>query len=198
MVRRKNGRSGAQPLGIGRRPVKRRALGEGRHRPLERVDLTDEGLVALGRLASPIELLLRAREIGERELELEGVQVVDRVGAADHVLVDERPQHVHDRVDLADAAEEPVAQALALGRAPLQPRDVDELGCGVHDLARRAHHRERVDSRIGNRRHADVGLRGRERVRRDGRRAAGERVEQGRLPALGRPDDAESLHRGRG
>ena len=39
----------------------------------------------------------------------------------------ERAHHVHDRVDVADVAEEAVAEALALVGAAHQPGDVDDL-----------------------------------------------------------------------
>ena len=43
------------------------------------------------------------------------------------VLVAEDPRHLADRVRLADVGEELVAQALALGGAPDDAGDVDEL-----------------------------------------------------------------------
>ena len=53
-----------------------------------------------------------------------------------HVVVVERPQHEHDGVDLADVAEEVVAEALALARALDQAADVDDLHRGVDDVRR--------------------------------------------------------------
>src|SRR5207248_1375702 len=97
-------------------PVQRCPLGQQGYRPLQRRQLRGGirlGLRALHGLASPVDLRLGTGEVGEGELELERVQIVERIVTTDDVLVVERPQHVEDRVDLADAPEEPVAQTLA-------------------------------------------------------------------------------------
>ena len=57
----------------------------------------------------------------------------DRVARPGHVVVLERAQHQHDRIDLADVGEELVAETLALRRAFDQTADVDDLHGGVHD-----------------------------------------------------------------
>ena len=57
---------------------------------------------------------LDRREVGEHELELERVEVGRGVGVAGHRRVLERPQHVEDGVAVAERAEEPVAEPLAV------------------------------------------------------------------------------------
>ena len=160
------------------RPVYRRSRLQRLDRGLERGRLPRQRLVGLGRLPPAIELALCAREIGEHELELERVEVVERVGAAGNLGVLEGTQHEHDGIDLADAGQEPVAQPLTGGRARDEPGDVDQLDIGVHDLARLAHPGEGVEPVVGHVRHPDVGLGRRERVRRDHRVPTGNGVEQ--------------------
>ncbi len=148
-------------------------------RLLEDRDLTRNRLVELRRLAPPFELRLGTRGICEHELELERRQVVERVAAADDVRVDEGSKHVEHGVDLTDAAEELVAQALARVRALLDAGDVDELRSGVDDLLRLAHHRERVEALVWHLRDTHICLGRREGVRCDLCVAAGQRVEEG-------------------
>ncbi len=69
-------------------------------------------------------------------------EVLERVGRAGDVVVGEGPQHEHDGVDLADVAEELVAEALALAGALDQAADVDELHGGRHHVLALAHRGE--------------------------------------------------------
>ena len=97
-------------------------------------DLVGDGPVLLGRLAPLLDLVLDRLEVGQGQLDLEDPQALERVGRAGHVVVLERPQQVHDRVDLADVGEELVAESLT-GAGPLdQAPDVDELHAGRHTL----------------------------------------------------------------
>ena len=121
-------------VGVEAGPVQRRALGQRRVGGLERGDLVGQRPVGSGRLAAPVEPPLDRLEVGQRQLDLDDAQVLERVGRAGDVVVVERPQHEHDGVDLADAAEEPVAEALALAGALDQAADVDHLHRGVHDV----------------------------------------------------------------
>ena len=160
----------------------------------ERRHFAGEGLVLLRSLAPPFELRLRARGVGQHELELERGQVVEWVAATDDVRVLERAQHVQDRVDLADAAEELVAEPLPRVRALLDAGDVSELRGGLDDLLRGAHLGEGDQSVIRHFGDADVRLGGGERVRGHRGLAAGQRVEKRGLAGVGQPDDAEALH----
>ena len=71
-------------------------------------------LVELGLAGGLVESLLDGLEVGQGQLDLDDSQVFERVARAGDVVVDERTQHEHDRVDLADVGEELVAQTLAL------------------------------------------------------------------------------------
>ena len=132
-------------------------------------------------------------QIGQCEFRLDHFDVVEgrnAPGDVGDVVVGEAAHHVGDGVGLADVGEEPVAQALALGRARHQPGDVDELhgarnhAGGFDDLG------DAVEARIGDRHHARIRLDGAERkvLRLDPR--AGQSVEQRRLADVREPDDA--------
>ena len=106
----------------------------------------------------------------------------------------ERAHHVHDRVDVADVAEEAVAEALALMRAANQAGDVHDLemlGDAALDPEQIG---DAVQARVGHRHDCDVRFDGRERIlRRLGGRAA-QRIEQRRLAGVRQADDPD-LHR---
>ena len=97
-------------------------------------------LVALLRLLDEVgDALLEAFEVGEHQFGLDRLGVGDRIDPAldmGDVAVLEAAQHVDDRVDLADIAEELVAEPLALRGAAHQPGDVDELELGLDHLRR--------------------------------------------------------------
>ena len=83
------------------------------------------------------ELLLDGREVRERELGVDRLDVGQRIDLARHVddvVVLEAAHDVRDRVGLADVGEELVAEAFALRRAGDEPRDVDELDRRRDDL----------------------------------------------------------------
>ena len=143
--------------------------------PVERGHLVEQRLVALGGLAALLDLVLDGLEVGVGELELHDAEVLERVGRAGHVVVGEGPQHEDDGVDLADVAEELVAEALALAGPRHQAADVDELHGGRHDVLALAHLGQRVEPVVGHPGHADVGVGGGERVGR-GERAAARRA----------------------
>ena len=132
---------------------------------------------------------LAGRQQGRRQLQ--------RVGGH-HVVVGEGPEDHHDGVDLADAAQEPVAHALAGGRSRHQAGDVDELQGGADHLLGLAHLGQvlrrdrravgeverrtvRADEEL---RHRQVLLRPADRVR----VAAGQHQHG---PRVGRPDPAQ-------
>ena len=141
-----------------------------------------------------MEPLLDGFEVGEGEFDLDHPQVFERIGRAGDVVVDERPQHEHDRVDLADVGEELVAETLALARSFDEPADVDDLDRGVDGLLRLRHGRELVESVVGHLGHPDVRVLGGERVRRGERTAAGQRVVQRALARVGETDQSETFH----
>ena len=163
-------------------------------RVLERGDLGGERLVALRRPLLAVQAALDRRQVGEHELELEGVEVGARVGVAGHRGVFEGAQDVEDGVAVAQGAEEAVAQPLSGARALHQRGDVDDLEAGVHELLGVRHLAQAVDALVGDLREGDRGLRGGERVRRDHGRRAGQRVEQARLAAVREAHEAETFH----
>ena len=174
--------------------VDRDAVAEHHQRALERGDLPEERLVALGGAALTIEAPLHRREVGEHELELEGLEVAAGIGVARHRRIVEGAEHVEDGVAVTQRAEEPVPEALAGARALDQRGDVDDLEAGVHELLGVRHLAEPVDPLVGHVGDPDRGLGGGERVRGDDRVGAGERVEQTRLAAVRKADEAETLH----
>src|SRR4029077_18376180 len=81
--------------------------------------------------------LLEALEISQQQLGLDGLGVADRVDRAldmSDVAALEAAEHMGDGVDLADVAEELVAEPFALGGAAHQPRDVYEFELRPDDL----------------------------------------------------------------
>ena len=181
--------SGLRPARYSGRPSASAALAVSRLAASSASDLS-----SFGWRCGLLESLLDRLEVGESELDLDDAEVLDRVGRAGDVVVDERPQHEHDRVDLADVGEELVAEALALAGALDEPADVDDLDRGVHDVLRLRHRRQPVEPLVGHLGDADVRVLGGERVRRGEGAAAGECVVQRTLARVGEPDEAETFH----
>src|SRR3546814_9261516 len=91
----------------------------------------DLGLLVAARclLLKGRDALFQAFEIGQQQLGLDRLGIGDRVDPVLDMLdvvILETAQDVDDRVNLADVAEELVAQPFALRRAAHQPRAVDE------------------------------------------------------------------------
>jgi hypothetical protein len=199
LVRQEEGRAQVGPgLGVEVGAVDGRARLQHREGGLQGIHLGAQRRVVLRRLAPLADLGLNGGCVGQHELELEHLQIVERVAAADHVLVLEGAQDEAQGVGLADAGEKPVAHALPRRGPGDQAGDVDELDRGVHDLLAVAHGGQRLDTRVGHAGQAHVGLRRREGMRCDGRRTARQRIEQSRLPGVRQADDAEPLHNLRG
>ena len=81
--------------------------------------------------------LFEAFEIGEHQFGLDRLGIGDRIDLVLDMLdvvILEAAQHMDDRVDLADVAEELVAEPFALRRAAHQAGDVDEGELGRDDL----------------------------------------------------------------
>ena len=140
-----------------------------------------------------VQRLFHGLEVGERELGVDDVDVVDRIDAArdvDDVVVVEAAHDVGDGVALADVREELVAEAFALARAGDEARDVDEFDGGGHDAFGLDDFGEGLQARIGHFNDAHVRLDGAEGIvlRRDA--GLRQRVEDGRLAHVGKPDDA--------
>ena len=106
---------------------------------IERRHLVDEGPVALGRLATLLDLVLDRLQVGVGELELHDPEVLQWVGWTGDVVVCERAEDEDDGVGLSDVAEELVAESLTLARAGDEATDVDELNGRRDDVATLAH-----------------------------------------------------------
>jgi hypothetical protein len=138
--------------------------------------------------------LLQRLEVGEDQLGGDRLDVGGGVDAAVDVHDVGIVEHAHDladRVGLADVGQELVAQPRALGRALDDAGDVDEGHDRGDDLRRRVDAGQLVQTRVGQRHHADVGLDRGERVVRGEHVVAGQGVEQGRLADVREPDDPQ-------
>jgi hypothetical protein len=103
----------------------------------------------------------------------------------------EAAQHLKHGIDLADRTQELVAEALALGGAAHQTRNVLDLELGGHGLRGLGQPAQRVEPWIGYRHAAHIGLdRAKGIVRRRRGLAVGHRVEEGRLADVRKADDA--------
>jgi hypothetical protein len=107
------------------------------------------------------------------------------------VVVLEDPDHLADRVAVADVGQELVAQALALARALDDAGDVDEVDGGRDGLGRPEQLRQLRQPGCPAPHDADVRLDRRERVVGRQHVVLGERVEQRALADVGQADDAE-------
>ena len=141
-----------------------------------------------------MEPLLDGLEVGEREFEFDDAEVFDRVGRAGDVVVDERPEHEDDRVDLADVGEELVAEPFTLARPLDEATDVDDLDGGVDDVLRLRHRGEAIEPVVGDLGDADVRILRGERVRGGERTTTGECVVQRTLARVGEADQTETFH----
>ncbi len=96
-------------------------LGQVSDHALREIDLGLDRLVALRFLLEARDGLLGRSEVGEHELELDGLDIRSRIDLAvhvDHVVVGEEPHHLGDGVGLADVGEELVARARRLRSRP--------------------------------------------------------------------------------
>ena len=78
-------------------------------------------------------------QVGQHQLGVDRFDVANRIDAAfdvHHVLIFVAADDVQDRVDVAQVAQELVAQAFALRRAAHQARDIDQLKNGRDDFLR--------------------------------------------------------------
>ena len=141
-----------------------------------------------------MEPLLDGLEVGERQFEFDDAEVFERIGRARDVVVDERPEHEHDGVDLADVGEELVAETLALAGTLDEPADVDDLDRGVDDVLRLRHRGEPIEPVVGDLGDADVRILRGERVRGGERTTAGECVVERTLARVGEADQTETFH----
>ena len=147
----------------------------------------------LGGLGIAHILLFDSGEVGERKFGVDGLDVGHRVDSAvdmNDVAVLETAHHVRNGVGLADVGQKLVAQALALGRAGHQSRDVDEFDRRRKDALRVRYLGQRRQARIGHFDDAHVWLDGAKRVVLGRDASLCQRVEQGGFADVGQADDA--------
>ena len=108
----------------------------------------------------------------------------------DHVLVVKAAHHVDDGVGLADVGQKLVAQALPPGGPLHQSGDVHELDHRRGSLLGVVHLRQLVQTGVGHRHHAHVGVDGAEGVVGALRAGVGNGVEQGALSHIGETHDS--------
>ena len=160
----------------------------------QQVDLGSKGPIH-GRLPlQSRQAFLDGLQVGKGQLGLEGLDVPKRALSlpdADDTVGIECPNHMTYRIDVSDVCQELVPEALPLAGAFHQAGDVDE-GHGGRDHPLRVEDRSQlVESRVGNRDHARVGIDGRERVIGREDPGIGEGVEQRGFAHVGKTDDAD-------
>jgi hypothetical protein len=111
-----------------------------------------------------------------------------------HVSLGETTDDVDNGVNLADLAEELVAEALALTRAFDQSGDIGEPNRGRSGFLRGKDPSETLEPRVRQWHNADIWLDGCKGVVRNLCAARGEGVEKGRLANVGQPDYADGEH----
>ena len=150
-------------------------------------------VVTLGLFGQVVDPLLEAVEIGQHQLGFDGLDIGQRRDLAldmGNVGILEAAHHVSDRIDLANGGKKLVAEALTLGGATHQSRDIDESQPGRNDLRRLADLVELVEPGIGHRDLTHVRLDRAERlVCRLRCRRFRQRVEQRRLAHIRQSDD---------
>ena len=132
-------------------------------------------------------------EVRQDELHVDDLDVPGRVdGAVDvcNVRVVEAADDVDDGVHLADVAEELVAEALALACPPHKTGDVDEFHGRAGDLGGLDDRSDFLEALVGHVDDPGVGVDGAEGVVGHLGPGAGQRVEDGRFPDVGKADNA--------
>ena len=161
--------------------------------PLQEIQLGLVLLVGFQHFPGLVDAAVQHLNVRENQLHVDGLNVPLGVDAAlhmDDVVVFKAAHHVDDGVHLPDVGEELVAQALALGSALHQARDVHKLNGGGGELLRLVHFGQLVQALVRHGHHAHVGLDGAEGV--VGRLGAGvgDGVKQGALAHVGKAHDS--------
>ena len=151
------------------------------------------GLDQLGRL---VPALLHRFHIGEDQLQVDGLNIPGGVHAAVHVddvVVLKAAHHVHDGVAFPDVGKKLVAQALAMAGALYQSGDIHKFHAGGGHLFGTVHLGQHVQSAVGHRHHAGVGLNGTEGIIGRLRAGVGNGVEKRAFAHIGQSYDTK-LH----
>ena len=151
-------------------------------------------VAALDLLLQRRDTLFEAFEIGEHQLGLDRLDVVERrdlAGDMGDVVILETAHDMGDGVAFADIGEKLIAEALAFRGAAHEPGDIDEGEPGRDDLFGTGDAGQHVKARIGHRHIADVRLDGAERIIcRLRRRRLRQGVEKRRFADIRQTDDA--------
>jgi len=177
----------------------RRASGEDLVRLLRGLEDLDAVLVEPRLLLQTRQCLLDGLQVGEDQLGVDDLDVVLGVDLAldvDDVRVAEDPDHLADRVALADGGEELVAETGALARTLDDARDVDEGDRGREDPLAAEDARKDGEAVVRHADDADVRLDRREGVVGRQHVVLGQGVEERRLPDVGETDDADGESHG--
>ncbi len=150
-------------------------------------------VAALGDTGQTLDAALDAVEIGQGQLDVDGLDVggrVDVVGDVDDVVILEATHHVRDGVGLTDVGQELVAQTFALGSASDQTRDVDEFHGGRNHLLRLDDLGQRIQARVRHRHDTGVRLDGAEGEVLGVNARLGQCIEESGLADVRQADDA--------
>ena len=161
----------------------------------EDLRLAQEALVAaLGGLLGLVHAALAHFGVGEDELEVDDVNVAQRVCAAldmGDVRVVKAAHDVDDGVRRADVRKELVAEALTLGRALDKACNVDEFDRGGREFLRLMQVAQPLQTRIRHGHDADIRIDGAEGVVIGGNARICDRVEQRGLADVRQSDDTK-------
>ena len=106
------------------------------------------------------------------------------------VRIFEAANHMKDRVGLPDVREKLIAESLTFTCAADESRDVDDSQIRENGLFALRHVREARETLVDDGNDADVRLDRAERIIRALRACRSQRVENGRLPDVGQPNDS--------
>ncbi len=161
---------------------------------LEDLHVTEQLLVCLRSLAGALETALEVLDVRKDQLEVNGLDItcrIDRTVYMHNVVVVEAADNGNDGIYLTGVRQELIAQALALGRAAHQTRNVHELDHRRRGLLCVIEIGQRLLTLIRYSDHADVRIDRTERIVRAFRARLRNCVEQGRLADVWQSDDAE-------
>ena len=161
--------------------------------PLQESHFLGQLLVILGASGRFCDPALQDLHVREDQLEVDGLNVPQRVHTAvhmHHIAVLKAAHHMNDGVYLTNIGQELVAQALALGRALYQTGDVHKLNGGRCHLLGMIHVAQQTETLIRHCHDTDVRVDGTERIVGRLRTRLGQRVEKCTFADIRQTDDS--------
>ena len=149
-------------------------------------------VAALHGLLALVDAALHHLDVGHDQLQVDDVDVTQRIGAALHmgdIAVLEAADNMDDGVGGADVGQELVAQTLALACALNKTCDVNELDDSGGGLLGGVEVAQPLQTLIGNGNHAHIGVDGAESGVVGGNTGVGDGVEQSGLAHIGQTND---------